>query len=469
MGSFVPPTVAPPDRPLGVLGSLRAVRRNVLGVLPEIAFRQPIVSGTTGPGRWHMVQGAEGMRRIFRDNVQNYPKSEVMIRMLRPAVGRSLFTAEGPEWRWQRRAIAPVFSTRNVEALAPLMTRTAERAVQRLESGEQPIGMVREMLSATFDVICEVALSGREHFDAEAYGEAITRYFLTAGRASLLDFLDLPPWVPRPGAILGAGAVRTMHRMVARAIDERRRQGPGGAEDLLDYMLKAEEPETGRRMGPTDLLHNMQFFIVAGHETTALALSWALLMLAHDPAIQARAHEEARAAVGDGAAGVAELEAAPYVEQVLLEAMRLYPPVGLLARNVLAEDELYGRTIRPNDTVFLNLYSMHRHRLWWDDPDVFEPDNFAPDKVKARDRDLYIPFGAGPRICVGANFAMLQARIILTTLLARFRFEPAGPLPTPVMHMTVRPEPEVTLRVTPVGGVAARAPERRARAAPLPG
>lgn len=446
---FTPPTVVPPGRPLGVFASLRAVRRNVLNVLPAISFTQPIVTGTTGPARWHMLQGAEGMRRVFLDNVANYPKSEVMIRMLRPAVGASLFTSEGDAWRWQRRAIAPVFSARNVRALAPVMSATAERAAARVGAGEGPVEMVREMLSATFDVICEVALSGRAHFDAEEYGAAITRYFLTVGRASLLDFLELPPWVPRPGEILGRGAVRTMHRMVAAAIEARRREGQGGAEDLLDHMLKAEDPATGRRMDARDLLHNMQFFIVAGHETTALAVAWSLYLLANAPEMQDRARAEAQAAVTGAAATAGELAAAPYVEQVLQEAMRLYPPVGLLARNVLEPDRLYDREIGPRDTVFLNIYALHRHRMWWEDPDAFDPDNFAPEKVAARDRYLHLPFGAGPRICVGANFAMMQAQIILTTLLARFRFVPAGPDPAPIMHMTIRPEPGVTLRAVP--------------------
>jgi len=448
---FTPPTVQPPGRPLGVFASLRAVRHNVLNVLPAISFTQPIVSGTTGPARWHMVQGAEGMRRVFLDNVANYPKSEVMIRMLRPAVGASLFTSEGDAWRWQRRAIAPVFSARNVKALAPMMTGTAERAAVRIGAAGGQVEMVREMLSATFDVICEVALSGREHFDAEEYGAAITRYFLTVGRASLLDFLELPPWVPRPGEVLGRGAVRTMHRMVAAAIEARRAEGVRGeADDLLDHMLNAEDPATGRRMDPRDLLHNMQFFIVAGHETTALAVAWSLYLLANAPEMQERARAEAQAAVGGAAATADDLARAPYVEQVLQETMRLYPPVGLLARNVLAEDGICDREIRPRDTVFLNIYALHRHRMWWDDPDAFDPDNFAPEKVAARDRYLHLPFGAGPRICVGANFAMMQAQIILTTLLARFRFAPGGPDPEPIMHMTVRPEPGVTLSVTPV-------------------
>jgi cytochrome P450 len=447
MKAFRPPTVEPPDRILGILGSLRAARRNVLSILPGISFRQPILSGRTGPARWHMVQGPEGLKRVFLDNVDNYPKSEVMIRMLRSAVGDSLFTSEGPAWRWQRRAIAPVFSSRNVRALAPLMTGTAERAVARVAAQEGPVELVREMLSATFDVICEVALSGREHFDSEAYLAAVTRYYLTIGRASLLDFLDAPRWVPRPGEILGRGAVRTANRMVAAAIAARRREATGRADDLLDYMMKAEDPETGRRMDETDLLHNMQFFIVAGHETTALTLAWALLMIAHDEAVQERAAAEAVAAVGDRAATVDTIEKAPYIDQVLQETLRLYPPVGFLARNVLAPDRLYDRDIRPKETVFLNIYALHRHQNYWDAPDHFDPEHFAPERAAERDRYLHLPFGAGPRICVGANFAMLQARIILTTLLARFRFRPGGPLPEPVMHMTIRPEPGVLLNV----------------------
>jgi cytochrome P450 len=216
-------------------------------------------------------------------------------------------------------------------------------------------------------------------------------------------------------------------------------------------MLKAEDAETGRRMTPEELLHNMQFFIVAGHETTALALSWSLLLLAGDPEAQERGRAEARAALGDAPAGAGHIAATPYVKQVIEEAMRLYPPVGLLARNVRQPDLLAGRRVLPNDTLFLPIFALHRHRMWWDDPDAFDPENFAPETAAKRDRYLYLPFGAGPRVCVGANFAMMQAHIILATLLARFRFGPGdGPLPVPTMSMTLRPEGGVRLSVTPL-------------------
>lgn len=450
MTVFVPPTVAPPTTILGVLASIKAMRENVLNIIPEIAYRQPIVSGKTGIIRWHMMQGPEGMKRVFLDNVGNYPKSEGMLRMLRPAVGDSLFTSEGAAWRWQRRAIAPVFSARNVGALAPLMTATAERASARLRQEAQAVDIVEKTMTATFDVICEVALSSGEQFDARRYLAAIERYYHTIGRASFLDFLNVPLWVPRPGEFWGRQAIRIAHQMVRRAIEVRRAATGREKDDLLDYMMKAEDPETGRRMSDQDLLHNMQFFIVAGHETTALAISWALMLLAHEPGIQERVRTQVRDVLQGRAAGLEDLPKLTEVEAVLDETMRLYPPVAMLARNVVEPDELYDREMRPNDTVFLNFYALHRHRLYWEDPHLFRPERFGAEARAERDKYLYVPFGAGPRVCVGGNFAVMQAMIILSTLIGRFRFSPAGPLPTPVMHMTVRPVPDIRLHAEPI-------------------
>ncbi|MBN9546784.1 MAG: cytochrome P450 [Alphaproteobacteria bacterium] len=394
-----------------------------------------------------MMADPAGMKRVMLDNLGNYPKSEIMRRMLRPAIGESLFNADGADWKWQRQAVAPVFTHRNVVALAPAMSATAERAIARLRQSGGRAELVKEMLTATFDVICDVALSGREHFDSETFAKAITQYFQTAGRASLLDFLGFPEWFPRPGELLAGSSVRTMHSMVAAAIEARRRHATGRADDLLDYMLAAQDPETGQRMSPKDLIHNMQFFIVAGHETTALALSWALYLLANSPDHQERARAEVAVQLGGRTAEAADLAAMPFIQQVLEEAMRLYPPVGLLARNVLKEDQLCGRLMKPNDILFLPIWALHRHELLWDRPELFDPDRFDPNKGPKRDKYQYLPFGAGPRVCVGANFAMMQAGIILASLVQRFRFRPSQPLPHPVMTMTVRPEPGVFLEL----------------------
>ena len=196
--------------------------------------------------------------------------------------------------------------------------------------------------------------------------------------------------------------------MWRRQLTLRRKQATGAADDLLDHMLAAEDPETGHRMSREDLIHNMQFFIVAGHETTALAISWALLSSGHSPGYLARARGiKCVAQLQDRVATADDLAAMPLVQQILEESMRLYPPVGLLARTVVAEDELCGRAMRPNDTLFLPIWALHRHEMWWERPEEFDPDRFDP-AVK-RDKYQYLPFGAGPRVCVGANFAMMQA------------------------------------------------------------
>jgi cytochrome P450 len=215
-------------------------------------------------------------------------------------------------------------------------------------------------------------------------------------------------------------------------------------------MLAAKDPETGQQMTPDDLIFNMQFFIVAGHETTALALSWALYLLANAPDFQEQARQQAMAALGGAAAQPENLPAMPLIEQILLEAMRLYPPVGLLARTVVEKDELCGRTMRPNDILFLPIWALHRHELLWERPAEFDPTRFSPARREQQDKYQYLPFGAGPRVCVGANFAMMQAQIILASLVQKFRFRPGTPAPRPVMMMTVRPEPGVFLDIYPV-------------------
>jgi cytochrome P450 len=436
-------------RRLSRLETALAARRNVLELIPSLAYRQPIVSGEMLM-RWHMLADPGGMKRVMLDNLANYPKSEIMRRMLRPAIGDSLFNAEGPDWKWQRQAVAPVFTHRNVLALAPAMTATAGRASSRLKARGARAEMVGEMLTATFDVICDVALSGREHFDAHAFGEAITQYFRTAGRASLLDFLGFPPWFPRPGELLASASVRTMHQMVAAAIEARRQAAAPRADDLLAHMLEAQDPETGQRMSPQELVFNMQFFIVAGHETTALALAWSLYLLANAAEEQDKAREQARAVLKGRNAEPQDLARMPLIRQVLEEAMRLYPPVGLLARTVIAQDELCGRMMRPNDILFLPIWALHRHELLWERPEEFRPARFEPGQGEQRSKFQYLPFGAGPRVCVGADFAMMQAQIILSTILQHFRFCPAAPAPKPVMMMTVRPEPGVLLEIEAV-------------------
>ena len=446
----LPVHVALATQPLGVMGSLRAARSNLLSILPEIAVRQPMVSGRTGI-RWHMVMDPGAIRRVLLEKVDDYPKSKATKNILRPAIGDSLFIAEDAHWRWQRRAAAPVFSHRNVMNLAPVMSAAAGRSVSRIAAanGTRAVDFLDEMVRTTFDVISEVTFSGQGSFDSDAVHRAIDAYIAEAGKISLLDMLGLPDWIPRPGRLLSGKVVGQMKQVADEAIDARRVHGPGDIPDLLDLLLAGEDPETRRRMNTSELRDNLLTFIVAGHETTALTLAWSLYLCAFDQGVQDRARAEAQSVMAGDTATGEEAQNMPFIRQIVDEALRLYPPAGIISRTAQKPDMLCAREIRPGDTVMIPIYALHRNHMLWDSPDAFRPDRFA--NRKAVERYAYLPFGDGPRICIGASFAIQEAVIILATLLAGFRFRLVpGRDPEPVMILTLRPDTGVWLTAEPV-------------------
>jgi cytochrome P450 len=454
----LPQTVAPGaypvrvplgTKPLGIWGSLQAGRRNVLELIPEVATRVPILSGRTGK-RWHMVMDPGALKRILRDQLDNYPKSVVTKAILEPAIGDSMFVAEGPQWMWQRRTAAPVFSHRNVAALAPVMTAAAERASARIaQAAGRAADCYEEMVAATFEVISDVTLSDEEGRDRASIQRGLEDYIAQSAKISLFDVLGLPTWVPRPGRIWTGPSMRAMKALADRSIEQRRASGAKAVPDLLDLLMAGEDPQSGRKMTTAELRDNLLTFIVAGHETTALTLSWALYLCAFDPAVQAAAHAQAREVLGDRAATVADIASLPLIRQIVDEALRLYPPAAFLSRTAQAADELCGVAVQPGDTVILPIYALHRNSLLWEDPHRFDPARFID--PRAIDRFAYLPFGDGPRICIGASFALQEAVIILATLLARFRFQAVpGKVPKPVMILTLRPEGGVWLQVEKV-------------------
>ncbi|OWU83229.1 cytochrome P450 [Oceanicola sp. 22II-s10i] len=443
-GPALPVHVPLVTQPMGFFGSFRAARRNILSIIPRIATTQPIVSGRSGV-RWHMVMDPGALRHILLEKLDNYPKSTVTKNLLKPAIGESLFIAEGAHWRWQRRAAAPAFSHRNVANLGPFMTRAAEAAADRIAAaGPRAVNLHDEMVRATFDVISDVTFTGGGGFDRDGVHRAIDAYIDEAARISLFDMLGLPDWVPRPGRVFSGQALKQMKSVADEAVQARRDRPHDGVPDLLDLLLAGEDSETRRKMNTAELRDNLLTFIVAGHETTALALSWALYLCAFAPEEQDKAAEEARAVLGDRAATAADVAALPLTRRIVDEALRLYPPAALVSRTALKADTLCGREVRPGDTVMIPIYALHRNHLLWEDPDSFRPDRFAD--PKAIDRYAYLPFGDGPRICIGASFAIQEAVIILATLLARFRFRTVpGRTPDPVMIITLRPEGGVWL------------------------
>ena len=434
----------------GLWGSYRIARRNVLELIPERAYHEPVLTGGRRPG-WVMIADPGAMERVLKDRVDAYPKNAILKRLMQPRRGTNMIVSEGAEARRQRRTFAPVFAARALEGAAPVMTAAARAMLARLEAArasDGPVDVFPQMQAATCDIICDLVLSGREAVDRDALRGSVDAFVATQGRLSLFDLLGVPNAVPRPFELTDRARVR-MDRMADRVIADRLARGPSDPPDLLDLML-AGDPETGAAPDRLEVRNNLMGFLFAGHETTALALTWALYLLAFDPSVQARARDEVRAALdGREAAEHGDLAAMPLVARVIDEALRLYAPAGFLTRAAAEDDELAGQPVRAGMTVILPIHAMHRHRQLWEAPDAFDPDRFLPERAAGRHRFAWLPFGGGPRICIGAALALQEARILLATVLARYSVAlPEGFAPVPQMWFTLRPTGGMPLFLT---------------------
>lgn len=446
-----PPSVKLLEKREGLLSLARKSRRNILEVIPEVSMTRRIISGRL-LRRFHIVTDPEANRAIFKTRIENYPKSPEARGILQKALRHGIFVLEGDEWRWQRRALNPAFAPRNVKRLGPLMSRVAEEGAQRLATMQGEVNISHETMHTAFDVIVRVTFAGGDGQSAvpvEVVNDAIEHYLDNTGRVSILDYLGLPTWVPRPGRVRTHPTLKALKQGADAAIADRRKHPNHENPALMDLLLDAEDPETGRKMTDEELRDNLITFLIAGHETTALTLAWALYLLAQAPEKQAAASREARATLGARTATVDDVPKLDYVRQVLLETMRLYPPIPMHLRTAQGADTLCEHAVKKGDTVIVPFYTLHRHRSHWQDPDHFMPERFAD--MSKIDRFAYVPFSVGPRICIGAEFAMQESIIILATLLARFRFSTIeGKCPTPTLILTLRPDEGIRLNVEPL-------------------
>jgi cytochrome P450 len=306
------------------------------------------------------------------------------------------------------------------------------------------------MVGATCDIICDAALSGREQLDRRNLVGAVGRFLTSVSKVSLLDLMNAPDWIPRPARLIDR-SVAEMDRMMDAIIDARIARGSGVPPDVLDMLIAATDPASGGQLSRLEVRNNLLAFLIAGHETSALALTWALYLVAYDREVQLRARAIARDVLADRPATAEDVPHLHYIRQIIEEAMRLYPPGGLMTRTALGDDELAGRRVRQGDIIILPIYALHRHRALWEDPDQFDPARFEPQHSKDRHRYSYLPFSAGPRICIGMSFAIMEMVIVLATLVARFDLQlPEGFQPLPEMLLTIRPATGMPLVVTPL-------------------
>ena len=436
---FVP--FEPPARPLGLLG-LRTLLRNYIETVPRSAYEQGVTRIRTRLSDVLIVSDPNIIQEILVEKAEAFGRDPATRRSFAPVIGdTSLFLAEGADWRWQRRAVAPIFRHETLLSFVPIFATMAQRQVERWRAVQRaiPIDAAAAMTHTTFEIIVEAMLGGSASLDVERYSRALTDNFDTIPWHIIYVMFSIPDWMPYPHRRRAMQARDFLHRDIRRIV-ESRRAIRSSQPDLLNLLLAARDHELGRSMSDDEIVTNLLTFITAGHETTAVALTWALWLLAKDQATQQRVFEEVRAVAGDQIIDATHIEGLSFCRQVIQETMRLFPPAPGIARISKDAMELGDMQIPARTRIHIPVFALHRNVGLWDNPNAFDPDRFSADRVKTRSRYAFLPFGGGPRVCIGAGFAMIEAAIILATVVRAFRFQTVGGhRPKPVAKLTLRP------------------------------
>ncbi|WP_300302474.1 cytochrome P450 [Ferrovibrio sp.] len=454
IAGFIPAYPTRHEARLPLLQLVRTLRENAIGTYTKDTFERDIIVYRLLFKPMIMANHPELIRHVMLDNAANYERDPVGKRMLEPGLGNGLLTSEGADWKRQRRMMAPIFQPRRLAGFAEIMTEysaaLADKLV-RLPAG-QTVDMAEQMMLLTLDIIARTMFGADASTDVSAVGTAMDRYQVTV-RPNIPDLLGLPRWVPRPDAAEGQRALAEMDAIINTLIQRRRDRAAQGGElgsDLLGLLLAARDDESGSTLDDREVRDQMATFFLAGHETTATALAWTWYLLSHAPAVEAKLHAELDAVLGGRPAQYADYDKLVYTRMVIEEALRLYPPAHTTARQAIADDRFERIDIPAGTMMIISPWIMHRHRLYWQNPDAFDPENFAPGKAASRRRYTYLPFGAGPRICIGQGFAMIEAVIILATLAQKLRARLVpGAKVAPVAKITLRPSPDLPMTMLP--------------------
>jgi cytochrome P450 len=364
------------------------------------------------------------IQTVLLDDADSYSKQPLNDDVFGEAIGGGLLNAEGEAWRWQRRLAAPLFRAEDVLAYVPAFAAACAPVLKRWSEAEPGASqnIDKDMTAATLQVLQDTVLGaslGEE--DRKFIEQAGAKFLANSIWKVALTSLRLPPSIPHPGARAMVRDGKTMRGVAERVLAKAPASGAKG-EELLQRLVTARDPATGNTMPDGLIVDNVVTFLMAGHETTSRALTWTLYLLALFPEWQGRVREEVLGVASGGGIGRDEIAKLSLLDAVFQETMRLYPPAPMLMRRTVKPVQLGGVAIGAGTTVNIPIYVVHRHRLLWDDPLAFEPSRFSAEARTGRHRCAYMPFGAGPRTCIGGTFAMLEGKTILATLLARARF-----------------------------------------------
>lgn len=443
----------PPEKQLRFLNAYRTLSRNPIEAFERAAYEVPFLEISRWGRKLLIVSDPAAIERVLVDNAANYLKSDQQRRRLKPALGDGLLTAEGDAWRSTRRITAPLFNPRVIGDLARDMAEAASEMAARWRgrtNGCEPIDFAAEFQRLTYEIASKTMFSGALDDDRLAVQANMALYFDTVGRIDLASLLRLPDWLPTPARLRVRPAMRHFQNVVQRVVAER--QDTDAMADLLDRLMHAVDPATGARLSQGAVADNILTFLAAGHETTANALAWIFYLLALTPHVAETMRTELATVDASAALTRGDLDRLPMTQAVINETMRLYPPAPFIGREAIAADRLGEHEIAPGAQVLISPWIVHRHRGLWDEPDLFRPERFIETPVDDLPRGLFLPFGLGPRICIGKGFAMQEIVTVLAVLLPRFRFQLVEPGEiTPLANITLRPAPAVRMMIRQIG------------------
>jgi cytochrome P450 len=450
---FHPPRPIPLPKALGPIALIKTLRRNPIESFTKAHFEEPIVMGGFPFARVALVSDPPAIRKVLVEDSKGYRKSALERRILSPRLREGLASVEGDQWASQRRTLEPLLSRKALLQFAPAMAAAAAALVARWRNcGEAPIEIKTEMSALASDVLLRSVFHEGLGPDPDAMRSAMLAFFASTGRIDPFDIIGLPDFVPRLTHWSGRAKLRAFDEAFDSAVAERRRslgkQCADSPRDVLGLLLSATDPETGRTMSEAEVKANVLVFFFAGQETTSTAMSWAIYLLSQSPEWRDRVRVEADRELGGPLEGLPERLVE--TRAVLDEAMRLYPPVVGITRTATRRDELAGKTIERGTMVVVSPYVLHRHKLLWDDPDLFDPRRFLERAARKVDRYAYLPFGIGPRMCIGAGLALQEATLMLATVMKNFTLALVpGQSVWPLQRFTLRPRDPLLMSIKP--------------------
>jgi cytochrome P450 len=439
MPEFIPPFPPRPKTSPSVLELLRLGTRNFLSIWEDAAFEYQTMSMQLLARQVFICNSPDSVRHAFITHAGNFErKSPQMRNALSPLLGDGLFVSDGETWKQRRRMVAPVLHTTRLGQFAPAMAAAASELGDRWAAlpPDTTVDVLKAMAQLTAEII------GRTVF-GQALGsdrtrevvEAFSDYQEHADQRDLTSLLGLPSWIPRRRGPLIARSAARIHAILDGIIADLR--GASGDGSVIRMLMQAEG---GGGLDAAALRNEAAVIFMAGHETTANCLAWAWYLLSQSPEVEARLHGELDAVLGGRAPTLADVPQLTYTRAIIDETLRLYPPVPLLAREATREDTIRGRRVKAGALVIVVPWLLHRHRLFWRDPDHFIPERFLPGSADAPQKYTYVPFSIGPRICAGLSFGLTESIICLATLARRARLRLAdGAVVEPVCRLTLRP------------------------------